>query len=73
MSLRTARLLFAAFFAVYTVVLTFPGAVPFSRIRPLVLGLPFSLFWVLLWVALGFVVFFAVDRVEAAAGTDAED
>ena len=29
---------------------TYPGYVPFDTIRPMVLGLPFSLFWQVLWI-----------------------
>ncbi len=43
----------AVFFIVYVLALTFPGYALFNHIRPLVLGLPFSFFWVVLWVALG--------------------
>jgi hypothetical protein len=50
------------------------GAVPFlmlvfalpfvNRVEPLVLGLPFVLFWILLWVALTPIVLFLASRVE---------
>ncbi|MBI4409331.1 MAG: DUF3311 domain-containing protein [Gemmatimonadetes bacterium] len=52
MRARTARRLAIAFFALYALVLTYPGVLPFNRIRPLVFGLPFIMFWVALWVAL---------------------
>ena len=29
---------------------TYPGYVPFNEIRPVVLGMPFTLFWQVLWV-----------------------
>lgn len=67
MSTRGARRLLVAYFVVYTIVLTWPGALPFNRVRPLVFGLPFVFFWVLLWVALAFFVFLIVDRAEVAA------
>ena len=38
------------------------GALPFvNRIRPVVLGLPFILFWILAWVALTPVFLFLAD------------
>ena len=50
------------------------GAVPFlmlvfalpfvNRVEPLVFGLPFVLFWILLWVALTPVVLFLAFKVE---------
>ena len=76
MSRRAARILFCGFFLAYAIALTWPGILPFNRIRPFVLGLPFSFFWVTLWVVLGFFVFIAVDRAEStrrrAAGRDAD-
>jgi hypothetical protein len=50
------RTLVIAFLAVYALAVTFPGVVPFNRIFPLVLGLPFVLAWYALWVILAFVV-----------------
>jgi hypothetical protein len=54
------------------------GAVPFltlvfalplvNRIEPVVLGLPFILFWILLWVALTPLVLFAADRLGKKGG-----
>ncbi len=51
------------------------GTVPFitlvfalplvNRIRPLVLGLPFLLFWILLWVLLTPLILFIAYRLEA--------
>ena len=36
---------------------TYPGYVPFDRIRPFVLGMPFSMFWQVCWiVGAGFVL-----------------
>jgi hypothetical protein len=52
------------FFLAYTVVLTWPGLVPFNRVRPLVFGLPFNFFWVALWVVLGLFVFVMLEWVE---------
>jgi hypothetical protein len=63
-SLRLVRVGVACFFLLFVVAVTWPGMVPFNRIHPLVLGLPFSMVWIALWVALSFVVFLLVDRVE---------
>jgi len=68
MNVSAARRLFIAFFIAYAIVLTFPGVLPFNRIRPLVFGLPFSFAWVVLWVVLSFGVFLIVDRAESADG-----
>jgi hypothetical protein len=64
MKLRTARLLTGVYLVVALVVVTWPGMVPFARIRPMVLGLPFSFFWVAAWIAGVVPVLFLLDRVE---------
>jgi hypothetical protein len=62
MSRRGAIALFWAYVICAVVFLTFPGVLPFNRVLPLVLGMPFVLGWVALWVALAFFIFSAVDR-----------
>jgi hypothetical protein len=62
MSGKGARLLFVIYLVAMAVALTFPGIVPFNRVRPMVLGLPFNFVWVASWVALGFFVLTVVDR-----------
>jgi hypothetical protein len=57
-SARARRALVIAFFALYAVAVTYPGVVPFNRIFPLVLGLPYVLAWYAGWVVLGGVVLF---------------
>jgi hypothetical protein len=52
MSVRTARRIAFGVLALYAVVLTWPGLLPFNRIEPLVLGLPFVMFWIAAWVVL---------------------
>lgn len=64
MSRRTARTLTAIFFACFLLAVTWPGMIPFNHARPFVLGLPFSFFWVVLWVVGGGLVLFGLDRVE---------
>jgi hypothetical protein len=62
MSIRRAVWIVAAFFTVYTIALSWPGVLPFNRARPFILGMPFSMAWVTLWVVLGGLVLWAVDR-----------
>jgi len=64
MSLRTARILTAAYHLAMAVAVTWPGMLPFARVRPLVLGLPFSFAWVAGWVLGSLFVLLALDRVE---------
>jgi hypothetical protein len=54
----------ALFFVLFALAVTWPGMLPFNRIHPMVLGLPFSMFWIALWVFMSFLVLLIVDRVE---------
>jgi len=63
-SLRAARALTVGYFVLALIFVTWPGLVPFARIRPLVLGLPFSMAWIASWVAGSAVVLYLLDRVE---------
>jgi hypothetical protein len=51
-----------AFGLLYTVMLTWPGVVPFNRAQPFILGIPFALAWVTLWVVLGGLLLLWIDR-----------
>jgi len=64
LSLRAARRLAVVFFLLYTLAVTWPGMLPANRIRPLVLGLPFSMAWVAFWVLGGGVVLWLLHRAE---------
>lgn len=66
--LRTIRWGAALFFLLFALALTWPGMIPFNRIYPLVLGLPFSMAWIGLWVVLSFLVLLWVDQAEKKAG-----
>lgn len=62
MSSPTMHKLAILFFAAYIIFLTYPGMVPFNRVRPFILGMPFNLFWVTLWIVLGAVVLWALEQ-----------
>ena len=64
MSLRTARTLAGTYFVLMLVFVTWPGLVPFARVRPLILGLPFSMAWIAAWIAGSVVVLYLLDGVE---------
>lgn len=64
MSARTARIVAVVYFAAFAVAVTWPGMIPFNRIFPLVLGLPFSLFWIALWVTGAVFVLWLLDVAE---------
>ena len=64
MSLKTARVLTGAYLVLAVYFVTWPGLVPFARIEPLILGLPFSMAWIAGWVAGVAIVLTLLDRVE---------
>ena len=64
MRLRTARALTVVYFVLMLAAVTWPGLVPFARVRPLVLGLPFSMAWIAAWIAGSVVVLYLLDGVE---------
>ena len=74
-TLRRVRRFVVVFFLLMTVAVTWPGMLPFNRVRPLVLGLPFSLVWPALWIVAGCVVLFVLEwaweRAEAERRGDA--
>ena len=66
------------YFVLFLIFVTWPGFVPFNRPLPLVLGLPFNMAAIALWVGLGAVVLFVLDRSEernraGGPGQDARD
>lgn len=52
------------YFVLFLVFVTWPGFTPFNRPLPLVLGLPFNMAVIALWVGFGAVVLFVLDRSE---------
>ena len=70
MSVRAARILAAVYFLLFALAVTWPGMVPFNRVFPLVLGLPFSLAWIAFWVTGGIVVLWIVDGAERRGGRE---
>ena len=44
--------------------------VPFARVEPFILGLPFSLAWIAAWIAGSVIVLFLLDRVERRHRTE---
>ena len=54
--------------------LTLVFALPFvNRIKPLILGLPFIIFWLLLWVALTPLVLWAAYKIEQKLNAPGEE
>ncbi len=40
------------------------GAVVFNRVTPFILGMPFLLFWLVLWIVLTSVIMFVIYRCD---------
>jgi hypothetical protein len=64
MTLRTARALAVTYLALFLLAVIWPGALVAARIRPFVLGLPFSFFWYAVWIFFSLPVLYLLDRVE---------
>jgi hypothetical protein len=64
MKIRWVRTGVALFFLLYLLAVTWPLGTLFAGAEPLVLGLPFSFFWPVLWIAAGAVVLAVLDRAE---------
>lgn len=62
--LRWGKLAFAVVAAGTALALVWPVYPLFSGIRPLILGLPLSLAWVVLWLGLVFVALVVLYRIE---------
>ncbi|MEE9133970.1 MAG: hypothetical protein V3U13_10455 [Gemmatimonadota bacterium] len=52
---------------------TYPGYVPFDRIRPFVFGIPFSMFWQVLWICGAIFVLAGVFLWEKSRSTEPGD
>jgi len=64
MKRSTARTLTGVYFFSMLFAVTWPGFVPFAKVEPFVLGLPFAMAWIAAWIAGSVVVLFLLDRVE---------
>jgi hypothetical protein len=54
-STRDASKAFAVFTAIMVLVMIFPIYGLANRVEPMVLGMPFSLFWIVAWIGVEFV------------------
>jgi hypothetical protein len=63
-NVRPARAGATLYFLAFAVAVTWPGVTPFNRVHPLVLGLPFNMAWMALWIVGGALVLWTLDRIE---------
>lgn len=68
MTKRLVPALAVTYFIAMALAVTYPGYVPFNRIHPFVLGMPFALFWQLLWIVGAVLVLAAVFLWESRGG-----
>lgn len=67
MTIRWVRGATILFFLLFIVAVTWPGMLMGNRVFPLVLELPFSMFWIASWVVLSFLVLVFLDWTEGRA------
>ena len=72
MPIGRARLLTGVWFLVATLCMVWPGATLFARIEPSMLGLPFSMASIVVWIVGSIVVLYLLDRVERRQAEDSE-
>jgi uncharacterized protein DUF3311 len=65
MSLRWTRRAVAAFLLFFFFAVTWPGILPFNRVEPHILGLPFVMAWQAGLLVLTVIVLYLLDRVES--------
>ena len=63
-SVKLVRAGATIYFVLFLIFVTWPGFVPFNHPLPLVLGLPFNMAMIALWVGFGAVVLLVLDRSE---------
>ncbi len=68
MKTRAVRAAVVAFLIVDGVLAMWPGLLPFNRIRPFVLGLPFVMAWLTLLLLLVGAALWLLERAERRAG-----
>lgn len=64
MTRRTVRRLAAIFMMVFLIAVTWPGFMLFNRVHPILLGLPFNLFCIAVFITLAMAVLFLLYRSE---------
>jgi len=60
---RSLSRVVAVYVIAFAVFSTWPGMVPFNRVEPFVLGMPFNLVWIAGWVLLSFLLLALLEVV----------
>jgi Protein of unknown function (DUF3311) len=64
MNRRSIRAFAWTFFVVNLLAVVWPGLVPFNRVRPLVLGMPFVMVWLAGWLVASMAALIVIEWVE---------
>ena len=64
MGIRTVRWLTAVYMVSFLIAVTWPGFLLFNRVTPIIIGLPFNLFCIALFIVVGMAVLFLLYRSE---------
>ena len=64
MGTRAVRWLTAIYMITFLIAVTWPGFLLFNRVTPIILGLPFNLFCIALFILIGMAVLFLLYRSE---------
>lgn len=68
MSLRTAKRLAVGFFLLFAAMVVWPVFVLFNRVEPLILGLPFNMAWVAIWLVASIGILYLLDHARRRDG-----
>ena len=66
MGIRAVRRLTAIYMVAFLFAVTWPGFLLFNHVKPIILGLPFNLFCIALFIIIGMGVLFLLYRAEHA-------
>jgi TRAP-type C4-dicarboxylate transport system permease small subunit len=64
MSVRIIRWLTAVYMFAFLIAVIWPGFLLFNRVTPIIIGLPFNLFCIALFIVIGMAVLFLLYRSE---------
>ena len=70
MSVRAVRLLTTAYMIAFLLAVTWPGFLLFNRVTPIILGLPFNLFCIALFILIGMGVLYLLYKSEQRASDE---
>ena len=73
MGIRAVRRLTIVYMIAFLFAVTWPGFLLFNRVQPILLGLPFNLFCIALFIVIGMAVLFLLYRAESHRDASRDD